>query len=353
MKPWHYLVVYVIPLLAFAGLIQGGLWLLLAPAVVFVLIPLAELVLPAPVDNSSAEEVQRRGTNFLYDVVIYVAIPVQVFLVVFLLSQVSTGALAGWELGGAIFSIGLTGAGFGINTGHELGHRAQKHHQVAAKFLLGTTLYAHFFIEHNRGHHARVATPDDPATSRRGEWVQMFWFRSMVGGFLSAWNLEVERLARKGKGPWRWSNEMLRIQALQIAALVVSALFFGLAATAVWMGSALVAGLMLETINYIEHYGLQRERNERGRWRKVEPHHSWNSNCILGRLLTFELTRHSDHHAHPKRSYPTLRHFNDTPQLPAGYPALMVVALCPPLFFAVMDPLLPVPAEQGDCPVAA
>lgn len=353
MKPWHYLVVYVIPVLAFLGLLYGGLWLLLAPAVVFVLIPLAELVLPAPIDNASAEEVQRRGDSRLYDAVIYLAIPVQVALVLFLLSQVSTGFLGGWELGGAMFAIGLTGAGFGINTGHELGHRAEKHHQLAAKILLGTTLYAHFFIEHNRGHHARVATPDDPATSRKGEWVQTFWLRSMVGGFISAWNLEVQRLARKGQGRWRWSNEMLRIQTLQCTAVVASGLVFGPTAAAVWIGSALVAGLMLETINYIEHYGLERERNERGRWGKVEPHHSWNSNCILGRLLTFELTRHSDHHAHPKRSYPTLRHFHDTPQLPTGYPGLMVLSLFPPVFFAVMDPLIPVPPEHAARPVAA
>jgi len=353
MKPWHYLAVYLIPFVAFLGLVHGGLWLLLAPAVVFVLIPLAEFVLPAPNDNPSPEEAKRRSANPLYDVVIYLALPIQVGLVLFLLSQVSTGALVSWELGAAIFSIGVMGAGFGINTGHELGHRAQKHHQIVAKILLGTTLYAHFFIEHNRGHHARVATPDDPATSRKDEWVQAFWFRSMLGGFASAWNLEVARLARKGQGPWRWSNEMLRIQVFQAVAVGASVLTFGFLATAVWVGSALVAGLILETINYIEHYGLQRERNDRGRWGKVEPHHSWNSNCILGRLLTFELTRHSDHHAHPKRAYPALRHFDEAPQLPTGYPALMVLALCPPAFFAVMNPRIPRPAEPTDQPVAA
>jgi len=340
-KSWHYLFVYIIPALALFGLIQGGLWVILAPALVFILIPLAELVLPAPEDNPSADEVARRLKDPFFDVVLYLAIPVQVGMILFLMHQVSVGALAGLEIGGAIFSIGLTGAGFGINTGHELGHRAEKHHQVAAKFLLGTTLYAHFFIEHNRGHHSRVATPDDPATSRKGEWVQTFWLRSMVGGFQSAWELEASRLKRKGKSPWSWNNEMLRLQIVQGTAVGVAIWAFGPVAAAVWVGTGIVAGLILETINYIEHYGLQREKNTRGRWMKVEPHHSWNSNCVLGRLLTFELTRHSDHHAHPKRAYPSLRHFDDTPQLPTGYPGLMVLSMIPPLFFAVMDPRLP------------
>jgi alkane 1-monooxygenase len=339
--------------MSFLGLLYGGLWLGLALGVVFVLIPLAELVLPAPMDNPDGQEIERRLEDPRYDAVIYLAIPVQIGLILFLLHQVSTGALAGLELGAAIFSIGLSNAGFGINTGHELGHRAEKHHQIAAKFLLGTTLYAHFFIEHNRGHHARVATPDDPATSRKGEWVQAFWLRSMVGGFRSAWDLEASRLGRKGESPWSLGNEMLRIQALQVLAVASAVVVFGPLAAAVWMGSALVAGLMLETINYLEHYGLLRERNERGRWARVAPHHSWNSNCILGRLLTFELTRHSDHHAHPKRAYPGLRHFDDTPQLPTGYPGMMVLSLCPPLFFALMDPRLSQSPEEAARTAAA
>ena len=353
MKPWHYLFVYIIPALAFVGLSFGGFWLALAPTTVFVLIPLAELILPAPRDNADSDEIARRLANPLYDAVIYLAIPVQLGLIGFLLYQVAVGALVGPELLGAALSIGVTNAGFGINPGHELGHRAQKHHQVAAKFLLGTTLYAHFFIEHNRGHHSRVATPEDPATSRRGEWVQAFWFRSMIGGYLSAWELEASRLASKGRSPWTWDNEMLRLQVFQAGGLVVAALLFSPLAAAVWLGSGFAAGVLLETINYIEHYGLVRERNERGRWGKVAPHHSWNSNCILGRLLTFELTRHSDHHAHPKRAYSTLRHFEDTPQLPTGYPGLMVLSLCPPLFFAVMDPRLPTPPRADELQATA
>ena len=191
MKPWHYLFVYIIPLLTLSGLYWGGSVTLLTPLTVFVLVPLAEFVLPRPEQNPDEEEAARRLANPLFDAVIYLSIPFQIGVIGYLLWQISSGALVGWEIAGAIFAVGLSNAGFGINTGHELGHRAQKHHQLAAKFLLGTTLYAHFFIEHNRGHHARVATPEDPATSRKIERYN----RILAEEFLYArtWTSEDER----------------------------------------------------------------------------------------------------------------------------------------------------------------
>ncbi len=338
--PWKYALVYVIPAATVAGLLLGGPWVWMTAAVVFGLVPLGELLVGGSTANPSDAEVKRLSSDRTYDAVVYAAVPVQVALVVMLLVMVSQGAFAGVELAGAIVAVGLGCGGLGINIGHELGHRQKRSEQILAKILLTTSLYAHFFIEHNRGHHSRVATDEDPASSRRGEWVYPFWVRSIVGGWISAWRLEADRLRRRGERVVSWRNEMLRLQAMQAAVVVTVGLAFGPVALGAFAGAALIGALLLETVNYLEHYGLRRQLTARGTWERVRPMHSWNSNHTLGRLLLFELTRHSDHHAHPKRKYPGLRHFDEAPQLPTGYPGMILVALVPPLFFAVMHPRL-------------
>ncbi len=340
MRPLKYGLVYVIPAVAIAGLLLGGAWLWATAALVFGLVPLVELLVGGDEGNPTAEEAAGWQADWRYKAIIYAALPVQLVVVGLLVVQVAAGAYAGAELAGAIVTAGLCCGGLGINIGHELGHRPDKREQLLAKILLGTSLYGHFFIEHNRGHHSRVATPDDPATSRRGEWVYTFWFRSLLGGFVSAWNLERTRLQRRNKRVLSWDNEMVRLTVGQGIALLAVGLAFGPLAAAAFAGAALVGALLLETVNYLEHYGLARELDARGRYERVRPDHSWNSNHTVGRLLLFELTRHSDHHAHPKRPYPVLRHFDEAPQLPTGYPGMILLALVPPLFFAVMHPRL-------------
>jgi len=336
MRAFRYAFVYVIPALAVLGLSLGGGWLWATPLLIFGLIPLAELLIGGDEVNPTDAEVADRTSDWRYKAVIYAALPVQVGVVALLIVQVAAGAYVGVELLGAVVTAGLCCGGLGINIGHELGHRPDVREQLMAKLLLGTTLYAHFFIEHNRGHHSRVATPDDPATSRRGEWLYTFWVRSVLGGLRSAWDLEATRLRRRDQRVIGWQNEMVRLMGAQILAVVAVGLAFGPLAAAAWMGAGLIGALLLETVNYLEHYGLARERDARGRYERVRPEHSWNSNATLGRLLLFELTRHSDHHAHPKRPYPVLRHFEEAPELPTGYPGMILLALVPPLFFAVM-----------------
>ncbi len=340
MRAFKYAFVYVIPAIAIAGLLLGGGWLWATPILIFGLIPLAELLIGGEEGNPTDAEVAERTSDWRYKAVIYAALPVQVAVVVLLMTQIASGAYAGLDLAGAIVTAGLNCGGLGINIGHELGHRPDKREQLMAKLLLGTTMYAHFFIEHNRGHHSRVATAEDPATSRRGEWVYTFWFRSMLGGMKSAFDLEAVRLRRRDKRVLGWQNEFIRLMTWQTAAVVVAGLAFGPVAAAAWVLAGIIGGLLLETVNYLEHYGLSRDKNERGRYERVRPEHSWNSNATLGRLLLFELTRHSDHHAHPMRPYPVLRHFDEAPELPTGYPGMILLALVPPLFFAVMHPRL-------------
>jgi alkane 1-monooxygenase len=247
-------------------------------------------------------------------------------------TELSTSELLGLTLGTGI----LVGT-IGINVAHELGHRANRGEQTLAKWLLMTALYQHFIIEHNRGHHKHVATEKDPATARRGEWLFPFWVRSSVGGWRNAWRLEAERLRKAGQPVLSPHNEMLRFQCWQLGWLATVTIVFGWAALAGAVAVAVIGFLLLETINYIEHYGLRRQMLPSGKPEPVGPEHSWNSDHELGRIFLYELTRHSDHHYKASRKYQILRHLDESPQLPLGYPGSILLAMVPPLWITVMD----------------
>lgn len=336
--------VFLVPVLfaltALAALHVGGALLWAIPVIAFVLIPIGDQLLPAsPANLSSDEEASRLGDRF-FDALLLSVVPIQVGIVVSYLWHVSHGAYVGSDWWGAFFTAGIAAGGFAINVAHELGHRREAYHQNASLILLASTLYMHFFIEHNRGHHRRVATPDDPASSQEGEWLYGFWIRSVAGSYRHAWQLENERIARQDLPWWNIENAMVRYTLIQGGLLAGVAAWLGPMATLLWVAVSVFGWLLLETINYIEHYGLQRQLNERGVYERVRPVHSWNTNRTLGRVFLFELTRHSDHHANATRAFQILRHHDDAPQLPAGYPALILLALVPPAFTRVMGPVL-------------
>ena len=198
----------------------------------------------------------------------------------------------------------------------------------------------HFFIEHNRGHHVHIATPKDPASSRKNEHIYAFYLRSVSLGYMSAWQLEKDRLARVGKPVISHHNQMIRFQVVQLGWLGLITYLYGWFMLPVSILVSILGFLMLETVNYIEHYGLQRRKMDSGRYEPVQPWHSWNCNHDIGRILLYELTRHSDHHYKSTRKYQVLRHFDKAPQLPWGYPTSMLIALVPPLWFYLMNPVV-------------
>jgi len=336
MPPVTYLLTFSLPLTMALALAWQGLGSFLPLGYAFGLIPALELMLrPDPRNLSQVEEELRRD-HPLYDWLIYLTVPLQLLAVGGFLGVVSRPGLALYEQIGLSTAMGVMCGTFGINVGHELGHRRSRHERILAKIALMTSLYMHFYIEHNRGHHKHVSTEHDPASARYGETVYAFWLRSIVGGYRSAWRLEQERLARKALPAISWANEMLRFHLIQGGWLLAIGLLFGSQALLMYGLAALMGILLLETVNYIEHYGLRREALPSGHYERVQPHHSWNSDHVLGRLLLFELSRHSDHHYLASRPYQVLRHHDQAPQMPTGYPGMMLMSLVPPLWFAVM-----------------
>ena len=235
-----------------------------------------------------------------------------------------------------VFSAGLAG-GFGINLGHELGHKNTPLERWLAKIILAPTAYGHFFIEHNRGHHRDVATPTDPASSRMGETIYTFVLREMPGALKRAWRIEKERLGRTGQPLWSLHNEVLQPAAITLVLWAALIALLGWKVLPFILAISFWANFQLTSANYIEHYGLLRQEIKPGRYEVTQPRHSWNSNHIFSNWILFHLQRHSDHHAHPVRRYQSLRHFEDLPQLPNGYVGMFLACYIPPVWFALMD----------------
>lgn len=327
-----YLMAFSLPATAVLSFQSEGWMTYFTVLYAFGLIPFLEVVLPPDARNLAKAEEELIKDDPIYDWLLYLVVPV-VYALSWAYFQSLSDPLTTADLVGRTLSFGIILGALGINVGHELGHRADKKEQLLAKLLLLPSFYMHFFIEHNRGHHKHVSTPDDPASARYGEWIFTFWVRSVVGSYLSAWRLENDRVRRNGL-PF-WQNEMIVYQVAQLGWLGLVYGIWGESALYLAVASGVIGFLLLETVNYIEHYGLQRERKS-GHYERVMPHHSWNSDQVLGRLMLFELTRHSDHHYLANRKYQILRHQEHSPQMPAGYPAMMLLALVPPLWFPVM-----------------
>lgn len=321
-------------------------WLWLSPLFFYFGIPLLDALIGEDPSNPPESGVPALEADPYYRWITYLLVPVLwasfIAICVFVASQPlsATGLLA------MIINTG-GGLGFAINLGHEMGHKKSTLERWLAKLALAPACYGHFYIEHNRGHHRDVATPADPASSRMGESIYRFVLREMPGGFRRAWQLERERLARCGKGPWSLDNEVLQ------PALISLALYGALVATLGWqilpflLLSAFWGAFQLTSANYLEHYGLLRRKLDNGRYEVCQPHHSWNSNHLFSNWALFHLQRHSDHHAHPTRRYQSLRNFPDLPRLPSGYFGMYLLAYVPPLWFRLMNPRL-IEAVQGD-----
>lgn len=333
---FKYLAAFSIPLVVFVSIYLGGWWSFLALGYAFGILPGLELMLPERTANMTSAEEEMAKKDKLYDLLLYSMVPIQYALLFFFLWQIQHQNLQVYEIIGLISAMGISCGVIGINVGHELGHRRAAHERIMAKLLLLSSLYMHFIIEHNRGHHRRVSTIDDPSSARLWEPVYAFWFRSTSQAYLSAWKLEADLLRKKGKSLVSLQNEMIRFTLFQVLFVFGIIAIFGPLTGLAFLGAAMIGFLLLESVNYIEHYGLSRKTVSPGRYEKVRPVHSWNSDHPIGRMVLFELSRHSDHHAYSGRKYQVLRHYDESPQMPAGYPAMVVLSMFPPLWFSIM-----------------
>ena len=331
-----YLFVLTVPISAVISFTCEGAWAFAPLIYAFAIVPSVELFFPVGGKNLTATEQKWVESSSFFDVLLFMMVPIQWgLLLLFFLSiqEVDPWTSLWW---GRVSGMGVMSVTIGINAGHELGHRASRRHQLAAQALLASTLYLQFFIEHNRGHHRDVGTFGDAGTARRGEIVFLFWLRAIPSVWRGAWRLESARLKRAKQPIWSRHNLMLRFQAVHAVLLLSVWQVFGPAVLAGFVLASIIGVLFLETVNYIEHYGLTRSKVSANRYESVAPEHSWNSNHAMGRLLLFEVSRHSDHHHLPGKPYPTLSHIEEAPQMPTGYPGMMILALVPPLWFMVM-----------------
>jgi alkane 1-monooxygenase len=340
-KRYAWLLGLVVPLLPFFAwsaveLTGLGVFWFYGPVLVFGIFPLLDVLVGMDAENPPDSVISWLEQDRYYRWCTYVFIPVQYAGLVFACWLWAHGGLSPVDKLGLALTMAMV-AGIAINTAHELGHKRAKLERWLSKVALAQSGYGHFFIEHNRGHHVRVATPEDPASARLGESFWAFLPRTALGSLRSAWELERERLGRSGRSPWTVRNDILSAWAMTLALFAALAVAFGPVVLPFLLLQAVLGASLLEVVNYLEHYGLLRQRREDGRYERTRPEHSWNSNNVASNVLLYHLQRHSDHHANPMRRYQALRHVDDAPQLPTGYAGMILLAFFPPVWRRVMD----------------
>ena len=312
------------------------------------LIPFLDWLVGEDVNNPPEDVVPQLEQDRYYRWLTWATVPLHFVALIGCAWWVGTQSLS-W---GALFLLAYVagaGSGLGLNTGHELGHKYTAIEQWLARLVLAVPVYGHFTVEHGQGHHRWVATPEDHASARMGESIYRFALRELPGGVTRAWAIEKTRLQKAGKSTWSWHNTMLQSYAIAAVLQVGLMVAFGWLMVPFLAVHNIIAWWQLTSANYVEHYGLLRDKLPSGKYETPKPHHSWNANHVISNLATFHLQRHSDHHAYPSRRYQSLRNFEDLPQLPSGYSGMFPLAYVPPLWFKVMDPrLLALPHVRGD-----
>lgn len=341
MKDLKYLAAYSIPIMALIGFSVRGSFVYLTPFFTFIFIPLLELIFPIDSKNLSLNESTNKLKNKFFDWLLYINLLIVYGLLFYILNIIKHTTLENYEFIGLIISLGIVLAANGINVGHELGHRQTTKERFLGKALLLPSLYMHFYIEHNFGHHLNAATKEDPATARYNQSVYAFWFTSVVRQYINAWKIQKSLLNNKKLPFLSIKNDMFWFLIIQSLYVFIIYLYFGLNGCVFAISAAITGFILLETVNYIEHYGLLRLKKDSGRYERVSEIHSWNSNHIIGRIILYELTRHSDHHYKTSKKYQILDCHEDSPQMPYGYPTSMVLAMLPPIWFLIMNKRIP------------
>lgn len=337
LKAVPFLLPYIVPLSVVLGARGGGAWTFSTVVLVYVILPAIDFLVGADTRNDHPRKGVKGGTG-AHQLILWLWVPANILLLIWALGRVTSGELSVLEIVGLTFSFGIMSGGLTIVFAHELMHRSSRLERALAEFMMATVTYTHFCIEHVAGHHRRVATAEDAVSARLGESFYAFLPRAVLGGVRSAWRLEARRLTRHRLPVIGWRNRMLRFGLELLLLYVIVAVLFGAWGMVFLAVQGYVAFSLLEAVNYLQHYGLERQKLGDGRYEPVQPHHSWNTASAITNWLLVNLGRHSDHHHAAGRHYPLLRHVDDAPQLPLGYSLMVLMAYVPPLWFSVMDP---------------
>ena len=332
------LAVPLLPLVCFGIVSKSGHegWWWLGAGLVFVQVPLMDRMIGSDDGNPPEELVTALQSDRFYRWMTFLYLPLLFVGLAIGCRQWVTGDLGWVGRLGMITTVGIV-SGIAINTAHELGHKVERLERRLSKIALAPSAYGHFYVEHNRGHHIRVATPEDPASARLGEGFWRFWPRVVWGSLHHAVSMEWKRFRRRGQSPWTWRNDVLNAWALTVVLWAGFVVWLGPGVLWFLVPQAVIGFTLLESVNYLEHYGLVRRRTPYGRYENVDARHSWNSDRLATNLFLYQLQRHSDHHANPTRRYQVLRSLDVSPQLPAGYASMIVLSFVPPLWHRVMD----------------
>lgn len=336
MRALKYFAVLILPITVAISFTNTG-WITHLPAIIFFgFVPILEFFIKPNKVNFTKEEEQKEKENKLYTYLLYLTLPIQIGFLIFFFYAIQE-PITTFELLGRIFGMGIMCGVMGINVGHELGHRNNRFDEFIGEILLLTSLNTHFLPYHNGGHHYNVATPQDAATARKNEPLYLFWFRSHFSSYLEAWRLENNRMHQENRSWLHPQNRMVIYTICNILLLFCIFWVFGKFVLLCFIAAAVSGIALLETVNYIEHYGLLRNKNKFGRYERVKRNHSWNSDHQVGQVMLFNLSRHSDHHYNGSKHYQLLKSLPESPQMPTGYPGMMLLSLIPPLWFWVMN----------------
>ena len=341
MKDLKYLFAYTVPIAAYIAFEATGIGCYAAVFYAFIVLPALDVVTGETQTNISKEAVLSKKNKRVFDWMLYLNLPIVFGLLFLVFTKIQTTEYALYELIGMGLSAGILLATNAINVAHELGHRRPYFERFMSKLLYMPCLYMHFYIEHNFGHHLHVGTPEDGATAKYNQNVYSFWWSSVTKQYFGAWKRQLELLKAQKKGFLSLKNDVFWYHFIQAGYLFSVYFLFSSKVLLFSIAVGILSFLFLETINYIEHYGLKRSKLPSGRYERVQPHHSWNSNFNIGRIVLYELTRHSDHHFKASKKYQLLDSHEKSPTLPMGYPASILLSLLPPLWFYIINPLVP------------
>jgi alkane 1-monooxygenase len=335
MRKFKYFGAYLIPLFGLYTFNSTGIYAFFGLFFLYVLVPILEQILPLNSYNLNKAEKELAKESSLFDLTLYLLVPLHLFVIYSFLITVSSADISNLDLTACVLMMGTILGINGINVGHELGHKTNHPFKMfLAHVMLTTSIQNHFVTYHNSGHHRDIGTPEDLSSAKQGDNFYYFALRSQIGGYLKTWKLESKRLTSLGKN--KLMNPMIIYTLIPLLFLTIIYLFFNFNTMIIYLITGIYGISVLEAQNYFAHYGLRRKKQENGRYERVQPKHSWNSDHLIGRVLLFELTRHSDHHHMGAKSFQLLESKKDSPLLPFGYPMMLMLSYFPFIFKPIM-----------------